>query len=198
MADVAPGDVVRFTVAMTQDSQQVLNVYHYKNNGATAVSNDDCHGAIGNVIQSAYDEMEAGLHQSLVQDYLQSYNITQDLPMKTTAWPGSFGGDIAGDALPLQTAGLLTFPTAAKRSLGKKFIAGIAELMHLDAGVMHATLVTALTTAAAELIAPIVAGTSTMIPGNFNKTAASFAPWVSAVVDTLLSTQRRRKPGVGA
>lgn len=101
----------------------------------------------------------------------------------------------SGDYMPLQVAAVLVAKTTQKRSFGRKFLAGFVESQIADGAIISAALTT-LATVAANWIAPITVGSSTITPGLWTKDN-TFVTFIGAVVDVLTGTQRRRKPGVG-
>lgn len=197
MADVEPGDIVLIRAKQLMASEKVMNTYYVRHSGGTAVSFNTYHSACLNWMQGAYDLINNLLHEDWASDTISTYNITQDLPMLESDWLSSLTGEGTTDSLPLQNAALVTFPTDAKRSLGKKFIVGIAEAMSGGGGTLTSTFITALQGFAADILAGHTQGDAEVQSGNWRVLTENFVPYVGAIVEALISSQRRRKPGVG-
>ncbi|MCK4958244.1 MAG: hypothetical protein KAT00_02570 [Planctomycetes bacterium] len=198
MPDVDPGDVIRVAVKMLQDSESMVNVYHFQHTGAIAQTDGDVHAAMQTYIQNAYDGIEPIISEDVIQDSMDTYNVTQDRPMFSAAWPGTFQGDDTSGPLPLQNAYLLTFTTATKNSLGKKFVPGMTENQSAGSGILVGAAIAELVQFGIDLLAGFTVNAQTFKPGNYRSDTATFILWLAAIVETLSSTQRRRKPGVGA
>lgn len=197
MPDVEPGDVIRVMVGMDLGGEKVANVYHFQHTGSVAQSDGDVHAAMQTYIQNAYDGIEGSVSDDLTQDVMDTYNVTQDRPMFTAAWPGTFAGDDTSAPLPYQNSYLLTFPTAVKKSLGKKFVPGVTENSSAGAGIIVGSVISDLVQFGVDLLAGFSVAGQTFKPGNYQILSTTFVEWASAIVEVLISTQRRRKPGVG-
>ncbi len=198
MGQVNPGDTVRVTAKMLLGSEEVANVYHVNHKGSVAVDADQFHDDVTSWLQAAYDGIEDSVSDQLIDDVIDTYNMSQDVPILSTGWPGSFQGNDAGQAEPYQIAALITFPTAVKRSLGKKYLPGLSETGVLDAGVLSSTIITDLAAFAVDLLAGFLVLGETFEAGNYRPLTDTFIQWGWAIIEGLVSTQRRRKPGVGA
>lgn len=190
-------DVVMIRAKQLLGGQKIMNVYYVRQVGANSVSLSDFHTQACNWLQGAYDIINNLLSDEWETDTIQTYDVTDDVPMYETAWPTPLSGEGVSDSLPYQNAALVTFPTEAKRSLGKKFVAGLHEGISDGAGALTSAMTAALVSFAADILAGHTSGDIDFEVGNYRSLVSQFIPYVSAIVETLISSQRRRKPGVG-
>lgn len=107
-----------------------------------------------------------------------------------------------GDAMPQTTALQLDFFTNVPRRQGRKYIPGMTEAAQAD-GTIVAGLVTAATLCALDFVDSVISDGITLVPGVFNTDVESdyyetFEDFNGSIgIETFVSTQRRRKPGVG-
>jgi len=107
----------------------------------------------------------------------------------------TFTASNGAQMLPHAVSGLVTFPTAVPRRKGKVFVPAICE-DDMNKSDVDPTLQTALANFAAGLMTVLLPGSATVwycILGDDGLTRLPTA----AVVGSLASSQRRRKPGVG-
>lgn len=110
--------------------------------------------------------------------------------------PVSLVGGASSDYLPQQNAAVIIGITPSRRR-GKKFIAGIAE-GNVTGGVLDSGFKTQLQAMAASWLAGLVDGSVTWASGVCRKDGSDFIGFTGTRVDSLVGSQRRRKPGVGA
>lgn len=121
---------------------------------------------------------------------LPGYFLTYDTHnlLKT----GELGTDITG----YQPAILYVLKTAAKRVLGRKFFAGLAEAQTTN-GAMAATAAAQLAATLVEILSTVNMGAGgAAAPGVLDKTGV-FRPFVGGIAGNIISSMRRRKPGYG-
>lgn len=191
-------DVLSVRAKQLLDTERIMNTFYVKNTGGSSVNDSGALTGIQNWVHSIWNPNLGQLSTEWFSDTIQVYNVTQDAPLGEIAWGSALQGTNTNDSLPYQIAALVTFPTGVKRSLGKKYFAGFTEAGTDGAGIITSGLGGALANMAAAIMTGITAGTTTFTIGNYQLDLGVFVPYISALVETLLSTQRRRKPGVGA
>lgn len=105
-------------------------------------------------------------------------------------------GTSAGQALPQQCAAVIIGVTQSRRR-GKKFLGPVNEA-NSNNGVLDPGLITVLSTVAQGYITDLQDGAVAYASGVCKPDGSDFLPFVSARVDTIMGTQRRRKQGKGA
>jgi len=191
-------DVVKVTASFQwDDTEEFQNVFHVSHKGTAGVSDNLFHAEVEDWLESAYTTLLAYLSTKLDFASITTYNVTQDRPMYQTAWPTLTQGSDAGDPLPTQCAALVSMPTGVKKVVGKKYVPGATETNSISGGSLSAAFKTALANFAAVIIADWVSGVITVRAGTYNTITAVFNDVVSALIDDLFRTQRRRVQGVG-
>jgi len=105
-------------------------------------------------------------------------------------------GTGGGDTLPQQSAYVVIGVTPSRRR-GKKFIAGIPELLQ-DGGRLGATALTNLQDYANAYVLPMTVGAGEAPSGVCRADGSDFLAFSSGRVDQIVGSQRRRKQGLGS
>jgi hypothetical protein len=195
---VLPGDVIRVTDKMTAFTEQCRNVYHVQYSGATFCDSDSLMTGAKAWLEGIHGDVAAIHPSQLSYDSVECFNVTQDVPLGELAMITTTEGEVEGETLPLQAAAVLRFPTETARSQGRKFIPALTEGAQDDGGVLGGGTLAVLATVAGLIMDGFSAGTGTCLPGNYNKALDRFAPWLTALVNVVIGTQRRRQFGRGA
>jgi hypothetical protein len=102
------------------------------------------------------------------------------------------------DAFPNQIAPVLVANTLRPKTRGRKFLMGFVETA-ANGGDLVTAAVTAMGNAlSAYLSDETVSGSNVLSPGVARQGVDSFKEFSDGVANTIVGTQRRRKPGVGA
>lgn len=194
------GNVIRTTVECLIDNSSVVqNVFHWAYAGTTVIDDqtavDDMRDHLEN---GGYAILDIDQTTRLTYVGYQNYNLSLGAPLPFSPADDPLAGLHVGEALPFQTAALMSFPTGVSRSIGRKYIAGYTESGTGGGGELDTLPLARLASSAVVwLLNPVIEfGTASL--GNTIPSGLSFWPWTSFRVDTLLRTQRRRIPGVGA
>lgn len=108
----------------------------------------------------------------------------------------SVTGESVSDLAGYQPAIFFLLKTGFKKTVGRKFFAGVAE-EYTTAGAFSATMLAALASDLAALLLPVTFGAGGAAdPGVLDKNGI-FRPFTSGVVGSIISSMRRRKPGYG-
>jgi hypothetical protein len=196
---ISQNDVIRTAAkALGPQGQQIVNVfYHQCVAGEYPAIEADIMEMIAEYLDDMYTPLEGEMPSTLTADALEFYNVTQEKPLGSLPWPSWEGGTSIGDHLPEGVAACITASTAVKRVLPKKFL-GVLMEGDQTAGNWGAGLLTDLALFAAAWIANITSGPYVLQPGTWRRLLEVFVPLTGAVVKSICSYQRRRKPGVGA
>jgi len=191
-------DVLRVTAKMHMGVVDIQNVFHIQAQGTGTLGDAAAVSAIALRLDDAYANMVAQLSDNLQFDTIEVFNVTQDAPMDEVTWPTLVDGDVVSDQLPTQVAGLVRFTTNVARSQGRKFIGGVIEGDNDANGLPDTDVLTALAAFAADVLTPWLIGSGNFAFGNYNVDLTRFAEWVSPIINTIWSTLRRRRFGVGS
>jgi hypothetical protein len=194
---VVDGDIVRVVARQSYGEDDIQNVYHCRYTGPD-IGDDDFVDEVADALDTAHDAYNVVVASSIDYDTIWFWNVTQDRPLGEVAWPTLTVGGSGADIMPLQTAPLVLFNTAAPRSQGRKYLCPTTETATNAGGVLASPALTALVNYATYILGTMVVGSGTASWGTYNPTLTRFAEFVSAVVRDLLHTQRRRTPGVGS
>lgn len=196
------GDVYRVIAkGRLMSTVETRNMFTY---GLTAANGTDEQFAVAaeTLVGNAFDALKANLSIRWALYELETQKWYPAAGGNPGYWLGyhtsarSVVGTAGGDLTGYQPAALLLLKTAAKRVLGRKFLAGIPESLVAD-GSLIAAIVTALATFCVSILGPVsfgAGGSGTL--GVLDKNG-SFNPIISTLVGNIVSSMRRRKPGYG-
>ena len=196
---IAEDDVIRATAVMKRAlSDDIQNVFHLKLINISTATQLQLRTDIAEYLEDIWGTLVGLMHTSITFDEIQLFNVTQNTPEPTVNWPTLVAGSASGDPLADGVAALTLGRTGVSKRIGKKYFALFTEGA-LTLGLWTATTVTALTTAAADWIAPFTGiSTATWDPGVFTRLTSAFTAFIEAVVSDIPAYQRRRKRGVGS
>lgn len=202
---VTNGDVLKcFLELVLEDGSIVQNVYHFiadfaADHGDSTVGAavesyiEDIMGALATYLDDGFTINPSYLHKVAFNPTLSKWEVTALVDVFTP----SFTHSAAGDALPNQIAAVLTANTLRPKSKGRKFIPGLAESASQGSDLV-AGMITAMGTALNHYLADeTVVDTDVLSPGVPREGVDSFLEFADGVVNSVVGTQRRRKPGVG-
>lgn len=196
---VVDGDVIQVRAKMSKGADDLLNVYHFVASLVDDQDDEDVYDAVAQLLDDAYDYIDTQMNDGYDFDTIEAINLTQDVSLGEEAWPTLTTGADTGDNLPMQNSTVVRFPTATLGSQGRKFLGGFTENFNGGSGTVAAALQATLAQyAAALLTGAVIDASNRLIPGNWNDVLERFAPWISAIVNPVFGTQRRRKVGIGS
>jgi hypothetical protein len=177
------------------DEQELVNVFYFEWVDPTTLN------VISSFINDYLDRLfiDSGLlgalsnrvHYHTWQAYLRVGGDWVD--DASGAW--EHAGGVSSDSLPNQSAAVIIGKVRGWRGFGRKFFAGVAE-GNQSAGNLSNDFLLLLADAAVAYVADLFVGVVGLRPGIFSKDGV-FRPFFVALVDVLVGSQRRRKPGVG-
>jgi len=204
MSFTPASNVARVTIEGTYAGQEVVQVLHYKHTGAITGANlDDLLSAVQGVWE---DDFLPILDANYAVIKYTAVDLTaQSNPVHTLlADPGTVGA-VGGGGLPGNAAVVLTKRTAksGRAYRGRTYIPAIAISKQDGINTIHTTFVSALLSAAANLITdPAVINFAFSVLSYFlNGSARNPAlaePITALSIDTDIDSQRRRLVGRGA
>lgn len=203
---VLDGDVLRVSCNFELgDGTLYQNIYHWIRDGTDPV-NDATH--LSNIelkIETAYDELDALVKDDVTPqlcfvDRVEFNEITNqwEVVENIGTFSPAFNPSDVGDSLPYQSSPYVVFKTQRPKSVGKKFLFPLGESQQ-DSTIMVGGAVTAITAYAALILAAIpLGGDATLGPVIVRTAFNTVLPLLVAVVNDVLGSQKRRRPGVGA
>lgn len=204
---VANGEVLRVAARhYNTDTNDVINVFHYKANFAASQVDQDVIDAVMEDIDNAYGALNAYMSNTYdkidmkfdVVEFVGGVaKITRNLG--THIWTGAtYVPGMTGDVLPPGVAALVKFLTGIGKTYGRKFIAGLGEGSQ-NAGLWGSPTVTALGVFAANLLSDVVVSAgNTLGLGVMSARSADFVAATEADFSNPIAYQRRRRPGTGS
>lgn len=203
---VVDQDILRVSVNFELgDGTQYQNIYHMIRDGEDVHSVQDHLDAIEVKMELAYADIQTLVPLDVTEqlcfvdrvefnEIVDEWRIVENVGTFTPLFEPS--GDTQG--LPYQCSPYIYFKTDRPRTVGKKFLFPITEFFQSD-GVMTPAAVTAIVAMATELLTAIaLGGDATLTLGVVRTGVQSWYNFLVAVVQDVIGTQRRRKPGVGA
>jgi hypothetical protein len=206
---VLPNDVIRVSARFKHDTAgDVVNVFHwFAVSGSTGDSDEDVMDGIDTKLSDAYANVAANM-----TSMLDPYDIRYDLvewsagrevvtrALGTRTWTLTTPPSAAGDGLPTMDAAIINFRTPEPKTFGRKYLGGMVEATQNN-GVMSGAILTNLAAFATELLTDIALTDLSLRAGTMSYKAISsthFVQFLSAVVNAVLGTQRRRRLNRGS
>jgi hypothetical protein len=190
-------DVLKVTLQMyMQGAGQLENVFHVRWETPDDAGNDAVVNTIGEWMLIITNQLDDVQSTAVTYDLIKVYNVTQDQPV-IDFLPGTLAGTVATDILPSGTAALISLGTGFKKTVGKKYFGGLAEVA-TTAGIFTNAFLDVM-----DDIAPYLIGTHETTDGTITNVTWDHVkkiahPIISAVARAIPSYQRRRKAGVGS
>lgn len=185
------------------DGTQYQNVYYYIREGTDPFSDSAIVASIKALLEGAYAELVT----LVTTDVTEQLSFVDRIEWVTDKWKvtenigtftPTFAPSATGDALPFMSAPFVVFKTTRPKTVGKKFLFPFDEAWQ-DATILLSGAVNAMVAYAAEIL-----GDVPLSPGNFltpGVPRTRVEAWYSfqvAVVNDIIGSQKRRRPGVGA
>lgn len=195
------GETVRVAARLTDNyGKDVVNVYHWINNGV-GVSDDEVMTGIQGKLIAMYTLFQPALSGGCTFMEMTFQNVTTGALMGTKPWTGMTHGGASGDAMPAQDCLVAIGRTLASRVVGRKFFGPFYEGGHA-AGVWSSTITTMVASALVQwAIYVTTANGAIMIPGVARYTTGGlidrFIQFSSFAVTSIVRAQRRRQQDVG-
>lgn len=203
---VLDGDILRVSTNFELgDGTQYQNIYHMIRDG-TDVFSDAAHVA---AIKSKMESMYASLVGQVLSDVTEQLSFVDRVEFNEIidewrvvenigTFTPAFAPTNAGDGLPYQAAPYIIFKTQRPKSVGKKFLFPFAEDQQ-DETILTGTAVTQMVAFGVSVLnAQSLGGDATLTMGIVRTGVQTFLNFLVAVVNDVIGSQKRRRPGVGA
>lgn len=198
---VSAGDVIRVTARLSfWGADDCQNVYHIKRtDGGADITDGAAVLDLNAMMQGLYGNLVSRMSVNIQFDDIGYFNVTKIDPIQDGAW-GSLtaGTEAVTDMLPQQVAALVSAQTGIYRLGGRKYMGGFTEANHTAGGSLTIALLGALGNYAAGLISEYTGSSGTWRAGVIKTLTGIWYPFVSALVNDVYWTQRRRTFGVGS
>lgn len=187
------------------DGTQYQNIYHMIRDGSDPFSDAVHVAAIKVQIQTMYSRLVGQVLSSVVErlsfvDRVEFNEITDQWAVVENigTFTPVFEPTNAGDGLPYQSAPYIIFKTQRPKSVGKKFLFPFAEDQQ-DETILTGTAVTQMVAFGADVLAGIALGGDATLTMGITRTGIGiFLNFLVAVINDVIGSQKRRRPGVGA
>jgi len=193
-------DIIRVTAKMEFAAiGDIQNVFYIKCDLSSGLDDGLFLDDVASFMDTAYTILEDDFADELKFTFIEAYNVTQDRPSGSTNWPVLVeGGDVTNQPMATQMAGQVNFPTAIKRSQGRKYVGGLTEAANTGGGGLDTNLRARLVLWGEEFTGGVVLDTGLGFFGHISSGVPSFRVWELVTAPALLATQRRRKLGTGS
>lgn len=199
------GDIIKAVwEQVLNDGTIAQNVFHFIANLSEEVPSTTALTILAPAIDAMYQNVQAIVDANCVVNPMVLHKVAWNATEQ--AWEtieyigqylGSFAATGTGDAFPNQIAPTVTGDTNRPQSRGRKFLAGMVESV-ADGSDLTAAAISAISDWAADYIADVQVGQSGVFsPGVVRAAVNEFLAFTVANVNSIVGTQRRRKPGVG-
>lgn len=204
---VSNGDILRAS-ARFQDAQgnDVVNVYNFRCDFAADQTDQDVFDEVDAYLTSVYTEYDAiidadfdpyDLKVDVVTFAGGEWVVTQNVGFG--AWGTGITSTAIGDALPPGAAVLVKLGTGLGKHTGRKFLGGFVDVILDTNGDVDPATVTGISTGFAKLlVASVISAGNEIATVILDQKLGTVRDVVEAVVGSLFSYQRRRRPGVGS
>jgi len=195
---VNPNDILRVVCKLSEAGHDRINVFHGQYLGSEADQDAFIYADCAGALDAAYTPYAEDLNSSMHFDTIEMFNVTQDLPINEEAWPSLEAGTSIVTTGPVQCAPLVVFGTNAPRSHGRKYMPPPVLDSTTGGGQLTGDIIANLAFFGASLLEDVPFLNGLVQWGVWSEKYSRFAPYVNALVDTYIRTQRRRLPGVGS
>ena len=203
---VQNGDILQAVVEMVlSDGTIAQNVYTYEAQFATQQDNASVLTSVGAAVSAMYQRVDELISENATFNPLilskmiynaqeQAWEVVEKIgEILLTVTPTA-----TDDEFPNQIAPTITANTGRPRSRGRKFIPGFTENTATGSD-LDSYALSLLADFAADYVNQIIVGAGdNLIPGIIRTAVEEFWAFTIATVNSIVGTQRRRKPGVGA
>ena len=203
---VLDGDVLRVSCNFELgDGTQYQNIYHYVRDGTDPYSDAIHIAAIKSAMEAAYLTLVAMVRTDVTEqlsfvDRVEFNEIVDEWRVVENIGTFTLNFIPAGstDSLPFMSSPYVIFKTQRPKSVGKKFLFPFVESAQAGT-ILIGAAVTAIANYGASILAAInIGGDATLGPVIVRTGIHSVLPLLVAVVNDVIGSQKRRRPGVGA
>jgi hypothetical protein len=194
-----PDDILRVAARMNYVGiGDFVNVFHFRCNTSPFVTDGYALVDMALVMDALYDTIAPSLSDYANFVDVNVFNVTQDRPLGSTAWPTQTTGEASGDVLPSQCAAFVRATTGYSRNWARKFLGPFLEASNTSDGRVYSTLLTRLANFLAEWLVSTAVTTGTYTPVVYHSKTSTWKALVDGVVRNVWATVRRRRVGRGS
>lgn len=203
---VENGDIIKGYIEFElEDGTIAQNVYYWLCNFLS----EETAGAVVNAcidyMEDIYNDISTYLSDGFTVQLSKIHRIEWDAVTSKWVTQALLGTGLpvvthtnTDDTFPNQIAPVLVANTGRPKTRGRKFLMGCVETM-ASGGDLVTAAVTAMGNALNDYLADeTVSGSNVLSPGVPREGVNDFKEFADGVVNSVVGTQRRRKPGVGA
>lgn len=199
MVDIQQNDVVRCDMLMEFDAaDDLVNTYTLQLTSAITVTPTQALDDLLTIMEKIAVILKTITTVLVAFERIRAINLTRNADIGVAPFVVTTAGTIAGDALPLQAAGIITLATDNLSIRGRKFYGGMPESSNSGGGLVGAGAVTALGNIATELTSTHVQTFGTWEIGVLSSVDGLFHDFRSATVSTIYGTRKSRRLGIGS
>jgi hypothetical protein len=203
---ISNGDIIKAVATLVlPDGTLAQNVFHFIANFVGDDTNQNVIDACVQYVEDIYDALANNIRNTVDLDTVEVDTVAWD-PAEGK-WLTEFTVGIGfpsvtftdtADLLPNQMAPVMLAYTGRPKSYGRKFIVGATESATVGSD-LQSSILTNLATALAHYLADeTVSGSNVLSPGVPRQAENTFLEFYNGVVNSIIGSQRRRKPGLGA
>jgi hypothetical protein len=186
------------------DGTIAQNVFHFLCDFTSDQSGSSVVAAVVSYIEDIYNDVATYLSDGFTVNLTPVHSVVWDEETANWVIHALIGSALPSithtntdDPFPNQIAPVLVANTGRPKTRGRKFLMGFVETAALGGDLVTAA-VTALSSALGDYLADeTVSGDSLLSPGVLRDGVEVFEQFTDGEVNTVVGTQRRRKPGIG-
>lgn len=203
---VIDGDVLRVTCNFELgDGTQYQNVYHYIRDGIDPYSDSSHVASLETAMELAYAELDVYVKndttaQLCFVDRVAWNEITDawEVVENVGTFTPTFSPDGTLDALPYMSAPYVIFKTQRPKSVGKKFLFPFIETAQDSTILVGGAVAAMVAYGVVALSTRVLGGDATLAPVIIRTGVQTVLRLLVAVINDVIGSQKRRRPGVGA
>lgn len=203
---VVDGDILRISCNFElDDGTQLQNIWHMIRDGTDPISDATHVAAILAKLEQIYDKIVAQVVDNVVpklsfvdrvefNEIVDEWRVVENIGTFTLDWTPTN----ANEGLPYQAAPYIVFKTQRPRSVGKKYLFPFAEDQQNETILVGAAVTAMVALGVDVLSGKEVGGDVTLTFGIVRTGIQTWLNFLVAVVNDVIGSQKRRRPGVGA
>jgi len=185
------------------DGSLYQNIYYFMRTGVDTITN----ATLTTTIKARIEAMYATIAGQTKSDTVEQLSFVDKIEWSGTQWlvtenVGTFTPVFTptqvGDALPYNCAPFIVFKTSRPKTVGRKFLFPFDEAWQANSILVGGALTAMAAFGALAITSLPLGGANAMTPGVVRTGTAEFFAFQVAVVNDVIGTQRKRRPGVGA
>src|SRR5512134_167816 len=188
------GDIFRVAARMNQSgSGDFVNVYHYRVETVVQAADFYALQDFSDIMDRLYTQIYTAMPDGMTFEDVNVFNVTQNRPLGSLAFPVLTAGSQATDDLPPQCAAFVRGLTGYSRNWARKFIGPLCENQNQPGGLIGTSMISALTNYGANWLDPSLATpVNTYVPVVRYAVGGNWQAITAIVLSNIWATMRRR------